>query len=112
MSCCLVRLHVSPTTVSPTTVNTDLQPTLHHDNIAPPVQDALAERSLQHLFHRTHEPELHLRPHLERHVVLDVLAVRPGEDDAGDIRAVCAEDFLFDPSYGADATSKGNLERL
>lgn len=49
--------------------------------VIPPPQSTFAKRSLERLFYCAHKHELHLVANLEGDVVLDVLAICPGQDN-------------------------------
>jgi len=55
-----------------------------------PGQRANTKRRIEHLAYRPRKHELHARPHLFRHVVLDVFPVRPWEDHLVGARTVRA----------------------
>ena len=106
----LASLHsvCSHTCVQP---STRLHPALHERqlHIPAPRKLPLAERGVERLAHGADEYELHLVADLGGDVVLDVLAVRAGEDDARDACAVSTEDLLLDPANGRDAAAEGYL---
>ena len=91
-----------------------LHPALHERqlHIPAPRELPLAERGVERLAHGADEHELHLVADLGGDVVLDVLAVCAGEDDARDACAVSTEDFLLDPANGRDAAAEGDLGAL
>ena len=49
-------------------------------SVRTPGQRANTKRRIQHLAYRPRKHKLHARPHLVRHIVLNVLPVRPRED--------------------------------
>ena len=93
---------------------TRLHPALHEWqlHIPAPRELPLAERGVERLAHGADEHELHLVADLGGDVVLDVLAVRAGEDDTRDACAVGAKYLLLDPADGGDAAAEGYLEVL
>lgn len=73
------------------------------------MQSAGTKRGIERFAHRPSKNELHARAHVLRHIVLDVLPVRPREDQLVGSRAVRAQHLFFDPSHGRDPSAERDL---
>jgi hypothetical protein len=90
-----------------------LEPTLNkrmRQRIRPPRQSAGTKRGIERLAHRPCKNELYSRAHVLRHIVLDVLPVRPREYQLVGSRAVRAQHLFFDPSNRRDPSAERDLK--